>query len=274
MGYNNTMYRLFKEMLDGYKTGNDGLFEHGARCIMDLNPANPFEENTPESECFFQMYNTYMRWKNHGADMKINRRRMLSAAEELCKIITKNPFTFSKEEEKKDLEELRKQEEEKKKQEELKKQREQEKLAQIKKQEELRIQEELKAQEEEKKLEIEKAIDSKAAMVAMVKAHNLEDDDAFRQAVIQLMDITTENPFAPRTDEYEKFLEMMTVYHKKPANMRRVLVVASQLCDIINYTEIDINAVKKETVLGVLPEDEKEKKNWLNFLFPWRKERE
>lgn len=262
MGYNNTMYRLYQEMLDGYATGNDGLFEHGARCMMDLNPKNPFNENTQEAELFFQMYNTYFRWKNHGADMKINRRRMLAAANELCEIVTENPYTFSEEEEKQDLEELRKKEELKRKEEEHK--------AEFKKQEEARRIETIRLSEEKRKQEEKRNLDPKVIMIEMVKAHNEENEESFKQYVGELMETTTENPFAPRTDEYEKFLEMMTMYNSKPANMRRVHVVAHHLCEIINNTE----PAEKEHILGVLPEKEQEKKNWLKFLFPWRKERE
>jgi len=266
MGYNNTMYRLFQEMLDGYATDSDGLFEHGVRCMMDLNPKNPFNDNTPEAELFFQMYNTYCRWKNHGADMKINRRRMLAAATELCGIVTANPYTFSKEEEQLDLKELREKEELKKK--------EEERIAEQKKQEELAKQEAIRKLEEKRKqeqIELEKTkniSDPKVAMVAMVNAFNVDDEVTYNQAVTQLMSISTENPFAPRTEEYDVFLEMMTAYHNK--NMRRVFVVGRKLCEIINSTDV---IPEKETILGVVPDEEKEKKNWLKFLFPWRKEK-
>ena len=269
MGYNNTMYRLYQEMLDGYATGNEGLFEHGVRCMMALNPQTPFNNNSEEADLFYQTYIHYMRWKNHGADMKISRRRMLAAANELCKLVKKNPYTFDKQEEKEDNEKKRYVEELKRKEqeriEEQKRIDEENRLRAIEEAEERRKQEELERDK------TQNAGDPAVAMMAMVKAHNLGDDDTFKEAVTQLMRVSKENPFAPRTEEYDKFLEMMTAYNKEPRNMRRVLVVAAQLSEIINNTEVQ---PEKEHVLGVLPEEDKEKKNWLKFLFPWRKERD
>ena len=120
MGYNNKMYQLFQEMLDGYKTNNDGLFQHGARCLIAMNPINPFKEESKEADLFFTMSITYARWNNHSVDAKINMRRMLAAAQELCSLVKENPYVYSKEEEEQELEELKRQEE-LKKQEELNK---------------------------------------------------------------------------------------------------------------------------------------------------------
>jgi len=96
MSVNNQMYKMYNEMIKGYKEDNDGLFEHGVRCWMDLNPENPFPENEPAFEYFFLMQKGYSLWKMGAADRKINRRRMLEAAYKLCECNPKRPYRFDK----------------------------------------------------------------------------------------------------------------------------------------------------------------------------------
>ena len=96
---NNEMYRLYNEMMKGYKENQDGLFEHAVRCWMDLNPENPFPEEDPAYEEFFLMKKGYSVWKMGNADRKINRRRMLEHAKALCALNPKRPYRFDKKEE-------------------------------------------------------------------------------------------------------------------------------------------------------------------------------
>lgn len=96
MSLNNQMYKMYNEMVKGYKEDNDGLFEHGVRCWMDLNPENPFPSEDPAYEEFFLMQKGYTLWKMGSADRKINRRRMLEAAKRLCELNPKRPYRFDK----------------------------------------------------------------------------------------------------------------------------------------------------------------------------------
>lgn len=267
MGYNNSLYTLYKEMVEGYKTNENGLFEHGARCLMDLSPANPFLENSDDAELFFQMQLSYIKWKNHGPDAKLNYRKMLEYARKMCEAHSENPYTFDKEEAKKDLEEQKMREletikklEEKRKAEEIRQQQEE-----LKKQ-----QEEMKKEleEKEKQKREEKNNDSKYILLRMAESYNLGNNDDFKQCATHLMEITLENPFAEETPEFLKFEEMKESYLKH--NMRRVHVLAKELCNIINYTEIEpekINLEKSKKILGV---PEEKKRSWFKFLHPWR----
>lgn len=96
---NNEMYRLYNEMVKGYKENQDGLFEHAVRCWLDLDPVNPFPEEDPAYEEFFLMKKGYTIWKMGNADRKINRRRMLEHARKLCELNPKRPYKFDKKEE-------------------------------------------------------------------------------------------------------------------------------------------------------------------------------
>ena len=102
MSANNQMYKFYSEMTKGYREGEDGLFEHGVRSWMSMDPENPFKQDTPEYECFFKMQRGYQLWMMNGADKKINRRRMIEAAKELCEINPKRPYKFNKEENEED----------------------------------------------------------------------------------------------------------------------------------------------------------------------------
>ena len=110
MNLNNQMYKMYNEMVKGYKENNDGLFEHGVRCWLDLKPENPFAPEEPAYEEFFLMQKGYNLWKMGAADRKINRRRMLEHAVNLCALNPKRPYRFDKkaeEEEKRKEEEAR-----------------------------------------------------------------------------------------------------------------------------------------------------------------------
>ena len=193
MGRNNDSYRFFQEMLTGHKNNEEGLVEHGARCLMDLNPNNPFPANSQEFELFFEMFLYHARWKNHTVDAKINRRKLCAAAHELCNIVSGNPYVFDKKEE----------------------------AEEIKAKKEFEAQQ--KALEEQKKIEEQKQIEE-------LKRKELEHKQAEEQKRLK--------------EEEEK--------------------------------KSKIELQKQEHVLGVVPEEEKEKdkKSWLRFLFPWNKEGE
>ena len=184
MGRNNTLYGLFQDMFNNYKS--TGSVEREAYCLMSTYGDNieyPFTEGSKENEYLGEMYLCYARWKNGGPEAKFNYKKMIIAANELCNLNPSNPYSFSKEEEKEDIEEQKR----------LENLRQKELIEEQKRlEEERKRQEELKQQEELKKIE-EKII--------------LEEN---------------------------------------------------------------------KTILGVIPdeEQEKEKKNWFKFLFPWKKEGE
>lgn len=113
MSDNNTMYRMFRQMMQGYKLEEEGinLFEHAVHCWMDLNPDNPFPNDSEAFDHFFRMKNYYNVWKIHGADYRVNEKRMLASARALCATKPKNPYKFDKqaaEEERAALKELAK----------------------------------------------------------------------------------------------------------------------------------------------------------------------
>ena len=265
MGRNNSLYTLYKEMVEGFQTKENGLFEHGARCIMDLNPNNPFQENSDNAELFFQMKLSYTRWKNHGPEAKLNYRKLLDYARKLCESHPENPYVFDKEEAKRDLEEQKEKEREV-----IRKLEEKRKAEELKQKEEAERQKKLEEEQQKKKEETD---DIKYVLYKMTEAYNLKDSDNVRQYAVHLMDIALENPFADETPEYFKFEEMKEVYLKH--NIRKVHLLAEELCQIINYTEVEPKEIKKvktekpKKILGI-PEEEKEKKSWFKFLHPWR----
>lgn len=96
MNITNQMYRMFAEMKKGYREKDDALLQHGAQCWLDCNPENPFVQDTPEFNAFFQMQRCYIIWKRGDISKKINYRHMFKWAEELCRINPKQPYKFDK----------------------------------------------------------------------------------------------------------------------------------------------------------------------------------
>jgi hypothetical protein len=248
MSANNQMYELFNDMVKGYKEGNMDIVEQCARCWMQIAEDNPFTYDTPEYDLFFNMQKSYMIWSKGAIDQKLNRRKMIRYAKELCALNPKQPYIFDKKAD---------QEEQKRKQQEIKMLEE----ARLKK-------EELRRQEEEKQRQDG---DARYVMLSMVKAYNENNEVNFKQFAVHLMDIAERNPFNEGTECYDKFEDMREAYNKH--NMRRVYVMGQQLCDAINQTELEPN---KKVVLDepkkVLGVPDEEKKSWFKFLHPWKKE--
>lgn len=162
MNLNNQMYNIFRDMKKAYANGDISGVEQYARCWMQLAPENPFTYNTPEYEEFFQMQKCYTIWIRGDIDRKINRRRMVQHARQLCELNPKQPYVFDK-----------------------------------------------KADQEEK----------------------------------------VKEKLAQQQREQEK-----------------------QDSSSVEEVEEIVQEAKKETILGVIPEEKTEKKLWYRFLHPWRKE--
>ena len=105
MGVNNQMYALYADMKRAYAMDDSGTVEQCARCWLQIAPENPFKYDTPEYEEFFQMQRCYTIWFRGDVDQKINRRRMAQHAKKLCELNVANPYKFSKEEARLELEE-------------------------------------------------------------------------------------------------------------------------------------------------------------------------
>lgn len=126
-------------------------------------------------------------------------------------------------------------------------------------------QEEKKLQETERtqeKIKSNKAEDVQYVIKLVNEAYLSNNETSFEQFVIHLMDIADENPFTFGSNEYEMFATMKICYNN--SNIKRVISVGKQLFAQLNKIEPE-----KQVVLGVLPD---EKKSWLKFLFPWKKE--
>lgn len=92
----NELYKMYKEMADGYKTNNELMLEHGAKCYMDMSPENPFDESSPEYDVFCSIRNYHSVWKLGGADYRVNRKRMLKAVKEMIELHPEIPYVFDK----------------------------------------------------------------------------------------------------------------------------------------------------------------------------------
>lgn len=145
----------------------------------------------------------------------------------------------------------------------------------------------------------------------MKQAYANGHDDAVEQYARCWAQLAPENPFQYDTPEYEEFYQMQRAYMiwnrgdiNAKINRRKMVEHAKALCalnpkqpyvydkkaELLDKKEEmeKQNAIKEEikeekkvineepqTVLGVLPEEEeKEKKSWFKFLFPWKKDGE
>lgn len=234
MNLNNQLFNLFNELIKGYKDGDNNIVEQSARCLVQLAPENPFKPETPENEEFFQMKRCYSIWASGAIDQKINRRRMVEHAKKLCALNPEQPYVYD---EKAEAEE--------------------------------KIEQQIKTIEQQTMQTDQE--DVKYVIKLINDAYSKNDDVSFQQYCIHLMDIVEANPFIIGTDEYEQFSFMVSVYKKNPDNKKKLFDAAKNLCDILNKKDVKS---EKQTILGVIPEEEQEKKNWLSFILPWRKERD
>jgi len=247
-------FELYKKMINAYKKNDDRNFEATARNWIEASEKNPFEIKEAR-ELFFNAKKYCKHWRAGGIDSRSSRRNMVECCRKIAAMGIGYPADLVEEEiqqekDKQYKEELAKKNIEDSKQQELNKE----------------MPEELKSE------------DSKYVLLAIAKAYNAKDETNFKQFTIHFMDITEGNPFSAESDEYDKFEEMKQAYTRH--NMRRLFVVTEQLCEIINNTEIKEEPKKvvleePKVVLGIPDEHkEEEKKSWLSFLNPWKKEGE
>ena len=236
------MYEIFNKMMDAYNTKNQREFEAYARMLVDNDYENPFPMNTIEHKLFFKAKQYCRKWRACGIDMRSSRRNMIEMIRQIAERKPENPYT----------QEIKKEVKRESKKQEPKKQ-------EVKKEIKKETPKETKEEDE----------DIRYVMAQMVDAHNHEDNEAYEMYATHLMDIAKENPFLLGTDEYELFSTMKACFDRKPPNMRKVFVTGKQRCSLINNTVLEEKP--KETILGVVPD---EKKSWLKFLFPWKKEGE
>lgn len=131
------------------------------------------------------------------------------------------------------------------------------------------------------------------------------NDDTVEQCARCWSQLATENPFPYDTPEHEEFFQMTKAYMiwsrgdiNAKINRRKMVQHAKALCalnpkqpytydkkaEMEEKKQKEAAEAKKEekiivneepqTILGVLPDEDKEKKNWFKFLFPWKKEGE
>lgn len=141
----------------------------------------------------------------------------------------------------------------------------------------------------------------------MKQGYANNDKDRVSQAARCWLQLEPENPFNAESPEYEEFFQMQkcfTIWKRgdidRKINGRKMIEHAWKLCELnprqpykfdkatedaelkqtqevekkrveeaVNIVEEEKEEVKSEYVFGVLPE---EKKNWLSFLFPWKKD--
>lgn len=239
MSVNNEMYLLFNKMMEGYKNQRYDAVENAAHCWLMFNPENPFKQDTQEYEVFFQMQRCFTIWRNGDINARINRKRMVEYAKQLCSLDPAQPYKYNKSEEERE----RKQAKEAEKQAEKAKEQEKEPT------------------KEEKQEDINSLLDD------MTKAYKESNENDYEMYALHLVDVVEYNPFILGTDEYELFSTMKTCYAHRPQNLKRLFAAGKELCSLL----LGEDKTEKQTVLGVIPN---EKKNWLKFLFPWRKEGE
>lgn len=147
----------------------------------------------------------------------------------------------------------------------------------------------------------------------MKQGYANNNNDVVEQCARCWMQLATDNPFPYDTPEYEEFFQMKRCYTiwargdvNAKINRRKMVQHAKALCalnpkqpyvfdkiaereekkakeewiekeQIRKQEELQTKTVvnkEPEIILGVIPEEKKEKKSWFKFLNPWKKESE
>lgn len=88
---NNEGYRLYNEMINGYNMVNENKFVHGAMHFASMGLDHPFQ-NTEGDTYYGMMVICYKKWIRRGVDYRVNKRRLLHAAQRLCELDLPCPF--------------------------------------------------------------------------------------------------------------------------------------------------------------------------------------
>ena len=237
-------YELYEAMINAYKDNTN--FEAAARNWIEAVKTNPFAD-AEAHEYFFKAKKYYRNWRNGGIDMRSAKRNMIEMVSRIADLNLPNPHS---------KEELSIQQEQKiEKQKAIEAAKKEEAIEKAK-------DEEYKEKLKQKAASIE---DIRYVMCEMSEAYTKKDEANFKQYAVHMMDIANANPFNEGTEEYNMFAEMKDAYDKH--NIRRVIVVAKELCEVISVpNKVILDEPKK--VFGVPDE---EKKSWFKFLHPWKK---
>lgn len=229
----NMPYELYEKMMGAYNAKNEVMFTSAAINWIESVKNNPFENETAHG-LFFKAQRYCRNWRRGGIDNRSAKRNLVESCRQICSLNLANPHDKNE------------------------------------------VIENIKEERFEKDEDIEVIQDIRYVMLAMVKAYNEGNEINFKQFSVHLVDIAEENPFKEGTEEFNVFAEMVMSYRKKPSNIRRVHVLAEKLCELINATEMPepkkVVNDPPQIVLGVIPEEEKEKKSWFKFLHPWKKD--
>lgn len=103
----------------------------------------------------------------------------------------------------------------------------------------------------------------------------------FNETAVKLCKLVEDNPFTFDEKEEQEEIEAKRQYEeqqkqieeeKQKEEQRKLEEQKIQEEQIAEEHKITLE--ENEHVLGVVPEEEKDKKSWLKFLFPWKKEGE
>ena len=88
--------KMFQEMMEGYKTNQEGLLSHGARCLADLEEGNPFPEGSEAKNHFHRMKAYYAVCKRGGINQRSSMRKIIDEARALCALDPEQPYKVEK----------------------------------------------------------------------------------------------------------------------------------------------------------------------------------
>lgn len=85
-------YKLFQEMMEGFKTNNTALFSHGAKCLTEIEEGNPFPENSEAKDHFHRMKVYYEACRRGDINQRANLRMVFDEAKALCALEPAQPY--------------------------------------------------------------------------------------------------------------------------------------------------------------------------------------
>ena len=94
------------------------------------------------------------------------------------------------------------------------------------------------------------------------------------QAAQELCALHPANPYKLDKEEEKRDKKEQEELNKKMLEEQKTIEEEKKIQEQKMQEEVKVKLEEPEHMLGVIPEEEKEKKNWTKFLFPWKKEGE
>ena len=86
------MYELYEKVIKAYKENNENTLTAAAINWVSASEENPFNQDTPEHDLFFNALKSYRIWRSGAINARISKKRLVRFVREIAALDLPNPY--------------------------------------------------------------------------------------------------------------------------------------------------------------------------------------